>query len=60
MTVAIIAIAAVYFLPTWITLLRDPPSPGAVIVVNVFLGFTIIGWIVALAMACRTPEARRA
>jgi hypothetical protein len=28
------------------------PNKGSTIVVNVFLGWTFIGWVVALAMAC--------
>lgn len=30
------------------------PSPGAVIVINALLGWTFVGWVVALAMACRS------
>ena len=30
------------------------PNDGSVIVVNVLLGWTVVGWIIALAMACRS------
>ena len=38
-------------LPTIVVLARKRVAPGPTIVVNVFLGWTVIGWIVALAMA---------
>lgn len=40
-----------YLFPTFIAVARGKRHPGAAVVVNVFLGWTIIGWIVALAMA---------
>src|SRR3954454_11788215 len=43
-----------YFLPTIIALVRRVPDRGAVIVLNLFLGWTLIGWVVALAMAARS------
>ena len=46
--------AAAYFLPTVIALVRKVPNVGSVIVINLFLGWTFIGWIVALAMAFRS------
>ena len=46
-----------YFLPTIIALVRKPPNLVAVIVVNVFFGWSVIGWIVALVMSLRsTPK----
>jgi Superinfection immunity protein len=32
-----------------------PPNTGSVVVVNVLLGWTIVGWVVALAIALRDP-----
>lgn len=43
-----------YLLPTIIGAARHAPDVGAVAVVNVLLGWTVLGWIVALALACRT------
>lgn len=37
-----------YFLPAIIAAHRDHPSRTAILIVNTFLGFTFIGWIVAL------------
>jgi Superinfection immunity protein len=46
-----------YFIPTIVAMVRHVPNKGSVIVINVFLGWTIVGWVVALAMAVRTrPE----
>jgi hypothetical protein len=41
----------VYVLPTIIAARRNMPHVGSIAVVNVFLGFTYVGWVVALAMA---------
>ena len=41
-----------YFIPTIVALSRGLHNKGSIIVVNVFLGWTLIGWVVALAMAC--------
>ena len=39
-----------YFLPTLIA--RDKPELMAVFLVNLLLGWTVIGWFVALVWAC--------
>ena len=41
-----------YFIPTIVAISRDMHNKGSIIVVNVFLGWTLIGWVVALAIAC--------
>lgn len=41
-----------YFVPTIVALWREMPNKGSAIIVNIFLGWTLIGWVVALAMAC--------
>lgn len=43
-----------YLLPTLIGLTREVPDIGSVVVINLLLGWTLIGWVVALAMAART------
>jgi len=45
---------AVYFIPTIVAAIRKVPNIGSIIVINVFLGWSLIGWVVALAMAART------
>lgn len=46
--------AAMYFTPSIVAASRRVPHTGSVIVVNFFTGWTVIGWVVALAMACRS------
>lgn len=45
-----------YFMPLIIAATRKVRDVGSVAVVNVFLGWSCIGWIVALAMALRTVD----
>lgn len=52
-----VAIAiGLYFIPLIVALVRKVPNRGSVAVVNFFLGWTLIGWVVALAMAARSGE----
>jgi Superinfection immunity protein len=51
----IIGIGA-YSLPTIVAVARKVTNQGSVAVINFFLGWTLIGWVVALAMACRTSR----
>ena len=53
-TVLGILALALYFLPTVVAVTRKVTNQGSVAVINIFLGWTMIGWVVALAMACRT------
>ena len=47
-----------YWVPTIIAVLRHTPSALGVAAVNFFLGWTMIGWIVALLIALAAPPAR--
>lgn len=40
-----------YFLPTIIAMMRSHPGSGGIFVVNFFLGWTLLGWIVCLVWA---------
>ena len=42
----------VYFIPALTAHDRGVKNFGSIVVINIFLGWTIIGWVVALAMAC--------
>ncbi len=44
-------ILATYFAPTIIASARQHPQFGSILVINLFLGWTFIGWVVALAMS---------
>jgi len=45
---------ALYFIPTIVAVIRKVPNLGSVIIINLFLGWSLIGWVVALAMAARS------
>jgi hypothetical protein len=49
-----LAVLVLYFLPSVVAVARKVTHQGSVVVINVFLGWTFIGWVIALAMACRT------
>ena len=53
-----IVAALLYFVPTIVAITRHVPNTGSVIVINLFLGWSLIGWIVALAMAVEPQMAR--
>jgi hypothetical protein len=42
---------ALYFLPTIIALVRDHQHLVPILLVNLFLGWTFLGWVVALVWA---------
>jgi len=51
----------VYFAPTGVAWGRHCKSLGGIFVVNLFLGWTLIGWVVALAWAASAaPEVKAA
>ncbi len=53
----VIGLIAAYWFPTVIAFMRHVPAKSQVVIVNLFLGWTFIGWVVALVMACRTVPA---
>ena len=42
-----------YFIPWAVAATRGMPNTGGVFVVNLLTGWTLIGWIIALVMACQ-------
>ncbi len=55
----LLVVLALYFLPSIVAVARKITHQGSVVVINVFLGWTFVGWVVALAMACRTNRVVR-
>jgi Superinfection immunity protein len=53
-----VGLVGLYFLPTIVAASRKVPNVGSIAVINVFLGWTLVGWVVALAMAARTVPTR--
>jgi hypothetical protein len=48
------ALVGLYFAPTIVARERKVPNFGSIAVIYVFLGWTLVGWVVALAMAFRS------
>ncbi|HYC24548.1 MAG TPA: superinfection immunity protein [Roseiarcus sp.] len=46
-----------YFLPTIIALVRGHLSGLAIFLLNLFLGWTLIGWLIALIWSCTSNTA---
>jgi hypothetical protein len=44
-------ILALYFAPVIVAAMRGYHNVGSIAVINIFLGWTFVGWVVALAMA---------
>jgi hypothetical protein len=56
---AFLIVLVLYFLPSIVAVARKVTNQGSVIVINLFLGWTFVGWVIALAMACRTSRVLR-
>jgi hypothetical protein len=52
-TILISVATVAYFLPTLIAWLRHAPDFTTVMILNLLLGWTAVGWIVALILAVR-------
>jgi len=51
---AIVVVALpLYFLPVLIAYLRPAPDRASVVIVSILLGWTYVGWVIALALAVR-------
>jgi hypothetical protein len=48
---------ALLFLPTLVARSRNHPNTLLIFLVNLFLGWTFVGWVVALVWACTRPGA---
>ena len=55
----VVILVGLYLLPSIVAATRQVPHAGPVVIVNVFLGWTLIGWVVALALAVRDVPQRR-
>lgn len=53
----LIIILLLYFIPTGIA---HPSRRASVFVVNLFFGWTVLGWVIALFMAVRSKESGKA
>lgn len=55
MAVVLVILIVGYWLPALVACMRHKSNSGSILVVNLFLGWSLIGWVVALAMAV-APE----
>ena len=49
--IGVIVLVSCYFMPTIVALVRDKRGAGSVALVNLFLGWTVIGWLLAFVWA---------
>lgn len=49
--ILVLIVLCLYFLPSIVALRRHSATTAAAVVLNVFLGWTVLGWVVALALA---------
>ncbi|MFF3949196.1 superinfection immunity protein [Streptomyces sp. NPDC001902] len=52
----VLAFAVLYMAPSYIAFARGAKDRWLILVINVFLGSSLIGWGVALYTATRTPK----
>ena len=50
--IILMLIAFSYFLPTFVAIGRGHKEFLGISIINIFLGWTLLGWVVALAWAC--------
>jgi hypothetical protein len=51
-----LVLLAIYFLPNFMAGFRKHHNGSAILVLNLFLGWTVLGWIVALIWASTKVE----
>lgn len=52
--IGLAVVVGLYFLPTIVAQTRHVPNVGSIAIINTFLGWTLVGWVVSLAMAARS------
>lgn len=55
--VVLVLLLALYFLPTIIAMNRNHNNLGPIFLLNLLLGWTLVGWVVALAWSVANPPA---
>ena len=63
MVVSFLVLALVlvlYFLPTLVAYSRHTANRNSILVLNLFLGWTFVGWVIFMAMAVNGADGRRA
>jgi hypothetical protein len=55
----ILAVLGLYWLPSIVGYFRHVPDLFTVVVTNALLGWTVVGWLISLAMVLRVPGGRQ-
>jgi hypothetical protein len=55
----ILAVLGLYWLPSIVGYFRHVPGLFTVVVTNALLGWTVVGWLISLAMVLRVPGGRQ-
>ena len=56
--IALLLLAAVYFLPSLLAWRKRHPWRDRILIANALLGWTVIGWVTCLVMALRQPAGK--
>jgi hypothetical protein len=51
-----VILAALYLLPTYIAYRRNHDNRVPIMVINLFFGWSLIGWVACLAWSLTTPQ----
>ena len=57
MEIVLLILLAAYFTPAIIALLRKHRQSLSICLLNIFLGWTVVGWVCALVWAASSPPA---
>lgn len=58
--ILIILMLLLYFVPTFVARAREHHNYGAIVALNIFLGWTFIGWVASLVWALTATKAASA
>lgn len=47
-----------YFLPSFVAVLRGHHNSGAIVLLNLLLGWTVLGWIISLVWSATAIQSR--
>ena len=48
-----------YFIPAFVANEKNHPQASAITILNLFLGWTLLGWVIALVWACSKQEPQK-
>ena len=55
-TITFLVLILMYFLPTIVAFMRQQYNTTSIFILNLFLGWSVIGWVVALVWAFKKPD----